>query len=56
MKTVCERRGMSCRLILKNTADAVHSDEGVVQVRQAGVSDVVGQGWLGAACAQPRDE
>ncbi|PSC67377.1 Allantoate deiminase [Micractinium conductrix] len=31
MKTVCERRGMSCRLILKNTADAVHSDEGVVQ-------------------------
>ena len=37
MQSVCERRGLRCRLNVKNEAAAVESDPEVVQVRGAGV-------------------
>jgi hypothetical protein len=33
MQSVCERRGLRCRLNVKNEAAAVESDPEVVQVR-----------------------
>lgn len=33
IQSVCQRRGLSCRLHLKNEAAAVEADPGVVQVR-----------------------
>ncbi len=35
MKALCARRGLSCRLHVKNEAAAVQSDEEVVEVRRA---------------------
>lgn len=35
MQSVCKRRGLQCRLHLKNEAAAVEADPGVVQVCSA---------------------